>query len=107
MATGLACELEPAAFNYIRGLVLKRAAIVLDDEKGYLVETRLAPIVREHGLASIEHLVDQLQSCKWSVLHQLVVEALTTNETSFFRDLHPFEALRHVVLPELLQKRAA
>ncbi len=105
MATATPNQLEPATFNYIRELVLDRSAIVLDEQKHYLVESRLAPIVRDHGLESIDHLVDQMRSCNWSVLHQLVVEAMTTNETSFFRDLHPFETLRKAVLPELIERR--
>jgi chemotaxis protein methyltransferase CheR len=106
MSTAIPASIDATAFDYIRRLVLERSAIVLDENKTYLVESRLAPIVREHGLESIDQLASELRSRSWSVLHQLVVEALTTNETSFFRDLHPFETLRKFVLPELIQRRA-
>ena len=92
-------------FDYVRRLVLERAAISLDPGKGYLVESRLAPIAREQGLASVTELVTQLQSQSLNGLHLKVVDAMTTNETSFFRDLHPFQALTKHILPELMASR--
>ncbi len=93
--------------SYVRDLVRERAAIVLDESKGYLLEARLLPIVRRQELASIGDLVGQLRGRPFGDLHRRVVEAMTTNETSFFRDLHPFEALRHHLVPELVEQRAA
>ena len=95
-------SLEPAAFDYIRTLVRQRSAIVLDHEKVYLVETRLAPLAQREGLPSINHLVAKMRSSAENGLHRKVVEAMATNETYFFRDLRPFEALRQVVLPALV-----
>lgn len=92
-------------FGFIRTLVRDKAAIVLDAHKSYLVESRLSPIVRAHGLHSFENLVEQLRKPNSGGLVQEVVEAMTTNETSFFRDLHPFEALKRQVLPELIARR--
>jgi len=97
-------SLEPAAFERIRKLVHQRTAIVLDAGKEYLVESRLAPIARAHGYADVNELCRQLD--RNAPLIAEVVEAMTTNETSFFRDHHPFEALRREVIPDLLRKRA-
>lgn len=93
-------------FDYVRDLVHRQAAIVLTPEKSYLVETRLAPIARQHGLASVEALVAQLRTMPNGALHGAVVDAMTTNETSFFRDVHPFTVLERQLLPELVKQRA-
>jgi chemotaxis protein methyltransferase CheR len=66
----------------------------------------LNPVARENGFDSLERLVSELQRPGSQKLTQQVVEAMTTNETSFFRDLHPFDALRQQIIPELIQKRA-
>ena len=98
--------LDSTDFEYVSNLVLKRSAIVLEPEKNYLVESRLLPLARSEGLSSIAELVARMRASLLNGLHQKVVEAMTTNETSFFRDLNPFEALRKVVLPDLFQRRA-
>jgi chemotaxis protein methyltransferase CheR len=98
--------LDSADFEFVSTLVRKRSAIVLEPEKNYLVESRLLPVVRREGLSSVADLVARLRAGSQNGLPDMVVEAMTTNETSFFRDLNPFEALRKVVLPELLQRRA-
>src|SRR5579862_2199569 len=92
-------------FDYIRKLLEDRSAIVLEGDKQYLVESRLAPIVRARNLTSITALVNELRSQPASALHSQIVEAMVTTETSFFRDRHPFEALRKTVIPELIQRR--
>jgi chemotaxis protein methyltransferase CheR len=94
-------------FGYIRDLVRERAAIVLDDNKTYLVETRLAALARQENAASVAELVGRLRGKPYTPLHAQVVDALTTNETSWFRDVGPFEALRQQILPELFRRRAA
>jgi chemotaxis protein methyltransferase CheR len=71
-----------------------------------LVESRLAPVARELGLQSISELVSELQKPGSQKLTQRVVEAMTTNETSFFRDIHPFTALKEKIIPNLIQRRA-
>jgi chemotaxis protein methyltransferase CheR len=93
-------------FDFVRAFVQKRSAIVLEKEKAYLAETRLALVARREGLASIDDLVAQLRAAPANGLHQKVVEAMTINETSFFRDVKPFEALRKLVVPELMRRRA-
>src|SRR5208337_1947658 len=99
--------LSAAEFNYVRRLVLEQSAIVLEEDKGYLVESRLSPLARREGFASLNQLVQRLQAEPFHGLHRRAVEAMTTNETSFFRDFHPFEALRKFVLPDLIARRAA
>jgi chemotaxis protein methyltransferase CheR len=99
--------IDASEFDYIRRLVLDQSAIVLEEEKLYLVESRLLPLARREGFDSISSLVDRLATRRFDGLHRKVVEAMTTNETSFFRDFHPFEALRKSILPGLLVKRDA
>jgi chemotaxis protein methyltransferase CheR len=96
--------LGAAAFEQVRKLVYTRAAIVLDPGKEYLVESRLAPIARAHGCRDVDELCARLDRHDAALIDE-VVEAMTTNETSFFRDHHPFEALRRSVIPELIEKR--
>lgn len=92
---------------YLRELIRERSAIVIDESKGYLLESRLAPVARRNGLGSLTELVARLRQERNGPLHDLVVDAMTTNETSFFRDIHPWTALEKVWLPELIQKRAS
>lgn len=94
------------AFEYICNLVREKSAIVLEPSKTYLVESRLSPVARANGLSSIDELVDLLRRPGSTKLTQAVVEAMTTNETSFFRDLHPFDALKTHIIPDLMAKRA-
>jgi len=97
--------LETIDFEFVSSLVLKRSAIVLEVEKKYLVESRLLPLAHKEGYSSISELVGKLRVGSPNGLHEKVVEAMTTNETSFFRDVIPFDALKKVVLPETFQKR--
>src|SRR5262249_53145403 len=92
-------------YEFIRRLLQERSAIVLEADKHYLVESRLTPLVRQLNLNSIQELVSRLRSHPYNGLPGQVVEAMVTTETSFFRDHHPFESLRKVVLPELLARR--
>jgi chemotaxis protein methyltransferase CheR len=91
-------------FDYVSKLVMDESAISLPTGKEYLAESRLAPVARKEGFTSIEHLIAHLRTLPRTPLHRKVVEAMTTNETSFFRDIHPFETLRTKVLPELLAR---
>jgi chemotaxis protein methyltransferase CheR len=100
-------SLSQTEFNFIRRLVLDQAAIVLEEDKAYLVESRLLPLARREGLASINLFVQKLQTQPFNGLHRQTVEAMTTNETSFFRDFNPFEALKKSLLPDLIVRRAA
>jgi chemotaxis protein methyltransferase CheR len=95
---------NPADFEYIRRFVQQHSAIVLDDTKEYLVTSRLEPLAKRECTGSLDELVRRLRTRAWGDLHSQVVEAMTTNETSFFRDGGPFEALRKEILPALIKR---
>jgi chemotaxis protein methyltransferase CheR len=96
----------PAASLYLRKLIQESSAIVLDAHKDYLLQARLWPLVQREGMGSWEELVSRLAGPMGLPLRQRVVEAVTTHETSFFRDIHPFDAFRAHVLPGLAGRRA-
>lgn len=101
-------KISPADFEYVRRLAYAQAALVIEPGKEYLVETRLAPIARQSGYRTLSAYIKHLQSePRVNGVHHRAVEALTTNETFFFRDFHPFEVLRRQILPSLLAQRAA
>ena len=93
------------AFCYVADLVRRESAIVLEFGKEYLVESRLAPLVRKHGMVDANELVREAMTRADHRRSQEIVEALTTNETSWFRDVGPFAALTSVVLPDLASRR--
>lgn len=95
-------------FDYITDLARRNAAIVIDPGKEYFIESRLAHLVSSHGCKNLGELIGQMKRDPiFGALHAKAIDALTTNETFFFRDLVPFEALRQTVLPQLLTQRAA
>ena len=98
--------MNSADFDYIRNFVREEAAIVLEPGKEYLVESRLQTLARKEKLDSLDALIANLRSEPRNGLHRKVLDAMTTNETLFFRDVHPFEALRQSILPELMARRA-
>ena len=99
--------ISPADFDYVRDLVRRRSAIVLEKGKEYLVESRLQTLARKESMECAEALIAALRHDATGRLAERVVEAMTTNETSFFRDQHPFEALKTVIIPELIKNRKA
>ena len=88
---------------YIRNLVREQAAMVLGQEKTNLVQLRLESFAKQEGFGSMADLISHLRQTSYGPLHKRVVEAMTINETSFFRDLLPFQALKDRLLPELIQ----
>jgi chemotaxis protein methyltransferase CheR len=96
-----------AEFEYVRSTIYAKAGIVLEAGKEYLVETRLAAVVRREKLAGVSQLIARLRASPYDPLHKAVLDCMTTNETSFFRDIKPFEALRTTVIPELMKRRMA
>lgn len=98
--------LSPRDFETVRHLVQAHAALVLEPGKAYWVESRLGPISEREGLPGVEALIATLREKPFDTLHAHVVDALTATDTSFFRDVHPFEALRSRVIPDLLRRRA-
>lgn len=99
-------RVAPDEFQYFATLLEKHAGIVLEAGKEYLVEARLAAVARDNGFASVGALIRDLRQNPMGRAHWQAIEALTTNETSFFRDEHPFTALREVILPGLIARRA-
>ena len=85
-------------------MVRNQAGIVIEPGKEYLVDSRLQMLANREGLASIEELVAKLRSPFGAALAPKVIDAMTTNETTFFRDVEPFEVLRKVVLPDLIER---
>ncbi len=104
-------QLSPDTFGEIRKTVHDLCGIVIADDKQYLVVTRLEPVLKRNGFRSYESLVQALTRPNALHLREQIIEAITTRETSFNRDGHPFEELRRFILPEiasrLLERRAA
>ncbi len=92
-------------YRFLQEHVYSEAGIVLEDDKYYLFESRLAPIVRQLGLSSINDLCELLMASREAEVGRQVVEAMTTNETYFFRDPGHYDAIRTVLLPRLRQER--
>ena len=90
----------------VAALVHARAGIVLGTDKAYLIESRLASVARQFGFTELAGLLTALRRAPDEALSRAVIEAMTTNETSFFRDGRPFEQLQHLVLPRLVRERA-
>jgi chemotaxis protein methyltransferase CheR len=87
-------------------MVRADAAIVLEAGKEYLVESRLLPVARREGHPNLDAFIDAaMKSSPGSPIRYLIVDALTTNETLFFRDFHPFEALRQEIMPKVIEAR--
>src|ERR1700719_2421565 len=93
-------------YEFLRKLLKERSGLDLSADKQYLVESRLIPLARRVGLAGIAELVQKIKGGAEALTSE-VVEAMTTNETFFFRDKIPFDHLRQTVLPELVQARAS
>ena len=94
-------------FEFLRAYLKQRSGLALTAEKRYLVESRLAPVCRRFNFATLRDLIGSLKIAHDSAIERAVVEAMTTNETFFFRDRLPFDLFRDVVLPEALARNAA
>ena len=98
--------MTPSDYEYLRKLLKERSGLDLSADKQYLVESRLVPLARKAGLAGIPDLALKMKNGAEALTAE-VVEAMTTNETFFFRDKIPFDHLRETVIPALAQARAA
>lgn len=98
-------QVTAQVFDYIARLARGEAGIVLREGKEYLISARLAPLAKEFGAASLEELVRAAAQPTGRRIVARIIDALTTNETLFFRDLQPFEALQRCVLPALIAGR--
>ncbi|AVT75665.1 chemotaxis protein CheR [Rhodopseudomonas palustris] len=99
--------MNPQDYDFLRKLLKERSGLDLSADKQYLVESRLLPLARRLSLGGISDLVQKMKGMGAESLISDVVEAMTTNETFFFRDKVPFDHLREEMLPALLQARAA
>jgi len=97
--------MTPLDYDYLRKCLKMRSGLVLSADKQYLVESRLLPVARKAGLANLGDLVSALKAAPESALMTAVVEAMTTNESFFFRDKVPFDHFRSTIMPALLAAR--
>jgi chemotaxis protein methyltransferase CheR len=95
----------PADYDYLRKLLKDRSGLVLSSDKQYLVESRLTPLARKAGVATLADLIGKLKGGNEKLVVD-VVEAMTTNESFFFRDKIPFDHFRDTIMPGLLASRA-
>ncbi|GLW33929.1 CheR family methyltransferase [Actinoplanes regularis] len=99
--------LSQSDFAFVSNLVRREASIVLAPGKEYLVEARLIPVARAVGAPNVNEFLADLQRRPNPQHQRKIIDALTTNETSWFRDREPYTALTDVVLPELVKSRSA
>jgi chemotaxis protein methyltransferase CheR len=97
----------PVDYDFLRKCLKERSGLVLSGDKEYLVESRLLPVARRAGFANLGELVATLKAAPEAALMTTVVEAMTTNESLFFRDKTPFEHFRLTIMPALLAARRA
>jgi chemotaxis protein methyltransferase CheR len=95
----------PPDYEYLRKLLKDHSGLDLSADKQYLIESRLLPLSRKCGVPGIGELVQKMKGGSSSIIAQ-VVEAMTTNETFFFRDKVPFDHFRDAIMPEMLKARA-
>jgi chemotaxis protein methyltransferase CheR len=95
----------PPDYEYLRKLLKDNSGLDLSADKQYLIESRLLPLSRKCGVAGISELVLKMKGGSAAIITQ-VVEAMTTNETFFFRDKVPFDHFRDAIMPEILKARA-
>ena len=101
MTATITREEMPVWTRYIKEI----CGIHLDESKGYLVETRLGGLLTEVGASNFSELFYKARADASSKLRGKIIEAITTNETSFFRDTSPFELLRHKLIPDIIDRR--
>ena len=89
-------------FDYLKQMLYERSGLVVTPEKGYLIESRLAPLARRNGLESVGRFIEEIRRTRDEALLKQIVDAMTTNETLFFRDSWPFERLRTSLMPEVM-----
>jgi chemotaxis protein methyltransferase CheR len=95
----------PLDYDFLRKCLKERSGLVLSADKQYLVESRLLPVARKAGLANLGELVAKLKDAREPALMSIVVEAMTTNESFFYRDKTPFDHFRATIMPALLAAR--
>jgi len=99
--------MKPEDFDLFSSLVKQRSGLILSKDKAYLLESRLTPVARKYNLKTLDDLAQQIRTKREEQVLRDITEAMTTNESFFFRDTKPFDQFRKVLLPELLRTRAA
>ncbi|MEQ8442848.1 MAG: protein-glutamate O-methyltransferase [Alphaproteobacteria bacterium] len=94
-------------FDMLATLLKQRSGLILTKDKAYLLETRLMPVARKHGMRDLDQMCDTIRTRKDPKVIADITEAMTTNESLFFRDTRPFDQFRDVVLPQLMVARSA
>lgn len=98
--------MKPEDFEFISRLIKSKSGLVLSQDKTYLLESRLMPIARKRGLKDLTDLIGTIRGGDRALVEE-VVDAMTTNESFFFRDTKPFDQFRHAVLPHMIKSRAS
>lgn len=98
--------MKPEDFELFSTLVRQRSGLVLTPEKAYLLESRLFPVARKHNLKSLEDMAGAIRMKREEALLSDITEAMTTNESFFFRDQKPFTLFQKLILPKMLEARA-
>lgn len=98
--------MRPEEFDLIAKLLKDRSGLVITPDKAYLLESRLTPVARKRGLKGLDELLASIRTASEDLLRE-VTEAMTTNESFFFRDIKPFEQFKDMVLPQMLASRGA
>lgn len=96
---------SPQEYEDFRVFLEKACGIVLGDNKHYLITSRLSRVMADHKLKSLGSLIDDIKKERTPRLRESIIEAMTTNETLWFRDAYPYDVLKHKLLPELAKKR--
>ncbi len=99
--------MKPQDFEFLQNLLKTRSGLVLSTDKVYLVESRLMPVARNRGLGGLDELIQAVRIGNDERLTVEVTDAMTTNESFFFRDMQPFESFRETVLPKIVESRRA
>lgn len=90
--------------DFLRGVVAEKSGNVITQRQVYMLEKQLQPLAETEGLPGVEQLVNELRRSRSNALKTKIAEAVTVNETSFFRDIHPFDSLRTDILPKVIEK---
>ena len=99
--------MRPGDYEFLSVLIKEQSGLVLTEDKSYLLESRLMPVARKRGLKGLEELVDTMKAHSDAALVKEITEAMTTNESFFFRDIKPFDLFRDHVLPQMVANRAS
>ena len=99
--------MTPADFEYLASILKDRSGLSIGPDKTYLLESRLTPVARKNNLDDLDALVAEVRRSKKEAMLCEITEAMTTNESFFFRDATPFEIFEKAILPDLLEARAS